>query len=52
MHPCSCLGFLFCDRELNLANSRLISWKRFEKVMDEKTKDGELKEVILWIIKK
>jgi hypothetical protein len=37
---------------LNLGNSRLISWKEFEIVMDEKTKDGELKEVILWIIQK
>jgi hypothetical protein len=52
MHPCSLHRISLCDRKLNLANSRLASWKKFEKMMDENTKDGELKEVILWIIKK
>jgi len=38
MHPCTLHRIPLCDRELSLANSRLISWKRFEKVMDEKPK--------------
>lgn len=45
---CTFCGFHnipLCDRKLNLTNTRLVFWQRFEKQFAGKTRDGELKEI-------